>query len=322
MSEITPNDLPPINELDEYTSHIPELQIDTDVLAGTGGPANFQAQALANRTKHLKRVLDAVSQQLTGISQAVAAAQQSADASMKKLANGSDIANPATFRANIGLGSAATQDAQTSSTDATLNRVLKLAANAQGSFGLGGAAQSPVTQRGQLLSYSASALALSEIGINAVGGGFQSGYNTNRRAQLFISSDGVVRARWSLSESATDTTTPWRLVWDNANLANPMTLDTTQIVGGAKTFTANISCRANNATLGLESLQTNESNVGRWVQVANTGVAFRFYIRAGNNNFPISSGERVITMPTAATGTILVTGNNAVADSGGFWKTA
>lgn len=113
MSEITPNDLPPINELDEFTAKIPELQIDTDVLAGTGGPANFQAQALANRTKYLKRILDAVSLELNGINQAVAAVQQSADtakqgadASMKKSANGADIVNPATFRANIGLSNA------------------------------------------------------------------------------------------------------------------------------------------------------------------------------------------------------------------------
>ncbi|MFJ5398392.1 hypothetical protein [Pectobacterium sp. CHL-2024] len=114
MSDIiTPGDLPPINELDEFTANIPELQIDTDVLAGTDGPANFQAQALANRTKYLKRILDAVSLELTGINQAVSAAQQSADtakqgadASMKKAANGSDIVNPAAFRASIGLSNA------------------------------------------------------------------------------------------------------------------------------------------------------------------------------------------------------------------------
>ncbi|MDG0802704.1 hypothetical protein [Pectobacterium polaris] len=138
MSDITQNDLPPINEIDEFTANIPELQTDTRVLAGAGGPANFQAQALANRTKYLKRVLDSVSQELIEIDQSIVATQQSADASMKKSANGSDIANPATFRANIGLGSAATHDVQTSSTDATPNRILKMAANGQGSFGLGG----------------------------------------------------------------------------------------------------------------------------------------------------------------------------------------
>ncbi|AYH00875.1 hypothetical protein [Pectobacterium parmentieri] len=114
MSEIIkPGDLPPINELDEFTAHIPELQTDTDVLAGTDGPANFQAQALANRTKYLKRILDLVGLELIGINQAVATAQQSADtakqgadASMKKSANGADIVNPAAFRENIGLSNA------------------------------------------------------------------------------------------------------------------------------------------------------------------------------------------------------------------------
>ncbi|MBE5213288.1 hypothetical protein IG611_01495 [Pectobacterium sp. A535-S3-A17] len=139
MSDIiTPEDLPPINELDEFTANIPELQIDTDVLAGTGGPANFQAQALANRTKYLKRILDAVSLELNGINQAVATAQQVADASMKKAANGADIADAAQFRNNVGLKNAATHDVQTSATDATVGRILKIADNGEGSFGLGG----------------------------------------------------------------------------------------------------------------------------------------------------------------------------------------
>ncbi|UUE38322.1 hypothetical protein L0Y26_10550 [Pectobacterium aroidearum] len=147
MSEITPNDLPPINEIDEFTTRIPELQTDTDVLAGTGGPANFQAQALANRTKYLKRVLDLVGQELTGINQAVSAAQQTADtakqgadASMKKSANGADIADAAQFRNNVGLKNAATHDVQTSPTDSTAGRVLKMAGNGAGPFGLGSSA--------------------------------------------------------------------------------------------------------------------------------------------------------------------------------------
>ncbi|MDY4380332.1 pyocin knob domain-containing protein [Pectobacterium brasiliense] len=218
MSEITPNDLPPINELDEFTANIPELQIDTDVLAGTDGPANFQAQALANRTKYLKRILDAVSLELTGINHSVTAAQQSADASMKKAANGADIADAAQFRNNVGLKNAATHDVQASATDATAGRVLKMANNGEGSFGLGGNAQSRITQQGQLFSYSASATTLSEMGINAVGAGFQSGYNTSRRAQLFIASDGTTRVRWSLLDTAIDVSTPWRVLWDSSNL--------------------------------------------------------------------------------------------------------
>ncbi|GKV75508.1 hypothetical protein PEC106568_06820 [Pectobacterium carotovorum subsp. carotovorum] len=216
MSEIKPNDLPPINELDEFTSHIPELQIDTDVLAGPDGPANFQAKALANRTKYLKRILDAVSLELDG------------------------------------LGNAATHNVQTSATDATAGRVLKLASNGQGSFGIGGAVNNPITQRGQLFSYSAQATALSEIGLNRIGGGFQSGYNTNRRAQLFISNDGAVFTRFSALETVTDNTTPWRVQWDDVN----MPLNSLNALRGGLS-TTNLNTLVGLASCGLWSQTSN-----------------------------------------------------------------
>ncbi len=531
---------------------------------------------------------------------------------------------------------------QGNSTDSTFGRILVIGDS--GSFGLGGSAQSVITQKGMLFSYSTTTRALAEIGLNLVGGGIQSGYNTNRRAQIFVDSGGVMRARWSLSEDAFDTTTPWRTVWDSANLikqtgpfdatvgalalntawgwggngqaisydeptllswykntsigsriyrneqgsnqydkrysptillrtgdtfaalsigfspsigsesfgvravagnqtaqvvhnfwtdktlANPATLDAAQSFTGKKTFssgiedsvtqigkrvlssrlvltsstrgqllsavqgqvilvasqndgsdpaylpdtnfaagdgysytvisrhnadaniavflvtnltatkawffriynsgntrewseiilsgptqningnktfqsfsviagsgntgieigrlnaasssfidfhtsgnnndydvrllagggaaaigkgTLNISAenlqwngnavidaataqtlsgtkkftampiiQQNNATLGLESLQVSESTVGRWVQLVNGGATLRFYIRAGSGGAPIATGDRFITIPTAATGNVLVTGNNAVADSNGFWKSA
>lgn len=106
---------------------------------------------------------------------------------------------------------------QGNSTDSTFGRILAIGDS--GSFGLGGSAQSPVTQKGMLFSYSTTARALAEIGLNLVGGGIQSGYNTNRRAQIFVDSGGVMRARWSLSEDTFDTTTPWRTVWDSTNLS-------------------------------------------------------------------------------------------------------
>ncbi|WP_224552866.1 prophage tail fiber N-terminal domain-containing protein [Pectobacterium versatile] len=59
-------------------------------------------------------------------------AQATLSDTMKKSANGSDIVSAEAFRANIGL------EVQTSSTDATPNRILKLSANGEGAFGLGG----------------------------------------------------------------------------------------------------------------------------------------------------------------------------------------
>lgn len=96
----------------------------------------------------------------------------------------------------------------------------------------------------------------------------------------------------------------------------------TQTITGAKTFTSSPIVRGINSTLSLVSQGVAESAVGSWVQIINQGNAFHFYVRAGNSGAPITTGERVITMPTSATGTLLATGNNAIADSGGFWKTA
>lgn len=233
MSDIiTPDDLPPINELDEFTSHIPELQIDTDVLAGTGGPANFQAQALANRTKHLKRVLDAVSQQLTGISQAVAAAQQSADtakqgadASMKKAANGSDIANPAAFRTSIGLSNA------------------MLA----GQFGWGGRAVN--IGNVDLFSYFTRERPAGLYWGNQETTNRPSGFadvtllwSPIEHADFYgtltaigFTTGGIKVAHINVSGGAWG---EWRTGWDSGNL-NPVTVNTSQGITGRKTFITN-----------------------------------------------------------------------------------
>ncbi|UMO89381.1 prophage tail fiber N-terminal domain-containing protein [Pectobacterium sp. PL64] len=138
---------------------------------------------------------------------------------MKKSANGADISDPAAFRANVELGSAATYDAQTSSTDATPNRILKLAANGEGSFGLGNTVERPVHSASGFFSFRMPATALAHIGLNMVGVGYQSAYLPNRRAQIFQSfADGQLRHRLSTTETAIDAATPWRVCWDDANL--------------------------------------------------------------------------------------------------------
>ncbi|WP_052012466.1 prophage tail fiber N-terminal domain-containing protein [Pectobacterium betavasculorum] len=67
-------------------------------------------------------------------------AQNTLTDAMKKSANGGDITDSAAFRANLGLKDAATNDAQASPTDSTAGRVLKIASNGAGPFGLGSAA--------------------------------------------------------------------------------------------------------------------------------------------------------------------------------------
>ena len=56
--------MPNITELDEFTADVPLLELDTPVRGYDGtdiGPANEQAQRLANRTNYLKRRMDNMS---------------------------------------------------------------------------------------------------------------------------------------------------------------------------------------------------------------------------------------------------------------------
>ncbi|MCA6941310.1 hypothetical protein LF927_08950 [Pectobacterium polaris] len=323
MSEITPNDLPPINELDEFTSQIPELQIDTDVLAGTGGPANFQAQALANRTKHLKRVLDAVSVELIGISQAVTAAQQSADtakqgadASMKKAANGSDIANPAAFRASIGLS----------------NAMLK------GEFGWGGKAVR--------IPDGASLTAFFDL--NRPAGLYWATQNVDGRPDGYTD----VNYYWSPIQSAdfygtlsaisftaggiktasrnvvNSTWGDWVYNWDNKNL-NPVTVDTAQTLTGMKVFRQNWeSIGIVNELLGQPGYFTGRDFDGalRWTVGYETPDANYFSLRNnkastvilfhGNRNIYVDCLDFIIN-----NNTVWTSGNTTV-DASGFLKVA
>ncbi|WP_264041349.1 hypothetical protein [Pectobacterium carotovorum] len=262
MSEITPNDLPPINELDEFTAKIPELQTDTDVLAGTGGPANFQAQALANRTKYLKRVLDAVSLELTGINQAVTAVQQTADtakqgadASMKKSANGADIVNPATFRTNIGLS----------------NAMFK------GEFGWGGKAIN-VGSGVNLFDYFTRERAAGLYWVNQTGINRPPNFadcvllwNPIEHADFYgclmaigFTTGGAKTACISVQNGVWENS--WTTEWNSKNLS-PMTTDTIQAINTLKVFIrANASLMIQAATLGGVSFLEGQDNDGssRW----------------------------------------------------------
>ncbi|XYQ53229.1 hypothetical protein ACS91J_15685 [Pectobacterium carotovorum] len=407
MSEITPNDLPPLNELDQFTTHIPELQTDTDVLAGTDGPANFQAQALANRTKYLKRILDAVSLELIEINQSVSSAQQSADtakqgadASMKKSANGADIVNPAAFRTSIGLS----------------NAMLR------GEFGWGGAAKIVTGNLGDFFGTNAAPSGLYQCDSSQVTG-LPDGFGPSVLVWHFPSpgygilyaEDVTVKGRISVQLYSGNVWQGWTTNWNSTNLS-PVTLNTVQTISALKLFKttgaapiqliapssgaaiyipffdANGTTRKgwvgrgssndgiqiqNDATAagitlapnGDINLSTSGAGTVNWngqkilmaateqtisslkiftinpsisragfpgIELTNTNVAtgtvgryrlitsatatqLQIYSRSDSSN---TTGQVVTTIPTNATGTALVTGNNAVADSSGFWKTA
>ncbi|URG50636.1 hypothetical protein IG609_009115 [Pectobacterium quasiaquaticum] len=312
MSDIiTPEDLPPINELDEFTANIPELQIDTDVLAGTGGPANFQAQALANRTKYLKRILDAVSLELNGINQAVATAQQVADASMKKAANGADIADAAQFRNNVGLKNAATHDVQTSAFDATSGSIL-----INGAWGWGGSGQlSNINSDSNLLTYLRGANTPSSI--------LRLQYNSAYAKQNSASVYARVNDMWSLisvgphsssgnaangvrmsAGTASGSQTVVYELWTNQNLT-PATLDTDQTISGVKLFTKNVAVQGDYPGIGFVSTRVASGTLGRTVRFEHDGVSAKPYlVRSNGVN---ATGQIVVGIPMDASGDVLTT---------------
>ncbi|AVT59195.1 phage tail fiber protein [Pectobacterium versatile] len=100
-----------------------------------------------------------------------------------------------------------------------------------------------------------------------------------------------------------------------------MTLDTLQTITNAKIFTVNPSImRAGFPGIELTNTNVTTGTVGRYRLItSSTATQFQIYSRSDGSN---TTGQVVTTIPTNATGTALVTGNNAVADSSGFWKTA
>ncbi|HFT7289177.1 TPA: hypothetical protein ACGRU7_001359 [Proteus mirabilis] len=54
-------------------------------------------------------------------------------------------------------------------------------------------------------------------GFPSNGAGWQSTYNGNRRAMLFMNTSGILMSRFSSSSDVVDTTTPWNAIWSSKN---------------------------------------------------------------------------------------------------------
>ncbi|WP_249647009.1 phage tail fiber protein [Pectobacterium carotovorum] len=169
-------------------------------------------------------------------------AQATLAGAMKKSANGLDIDDVADFRNNLGLKSAATHDVQGSSIDATTGRVLKIANNGAGPFGLGSAA---------------TMLTANDIVVqlrSAVDGWYRCPANTvrapsvrawtfhvmkwddNTRCVLAMSTESGEGVSYMLIKPNADS--GWVSLWDSNNLQNPATLNTTQAFTAEKVFNA------------------------------------------------------------------------------------
>ncbi|MEI7252141.1 prophage tail fiber N-terminal domain-containing protein [Pectobacterium versatile] len=112
----------------------------------------------------------------------------------------------------------------------------------------------------------------------------------------------------------------WVLDWNNVSLPNPMTTNTAQNISAIKTFTENPKLvRSAFPGIVLENTSVALGTVGREVSILlETANLLRLYIRNGQN----TTGQRLINIPLNGTGAVLVSGVNAIPDSGGFYKTA
>ena len=116
------------------------------------------------------------------------------------------------------LGTAAAKNAQASNTDTDKNKLLLV-----GGFGIGGAKTTTEAieyqQVNSFFGYNATGIMANPYvdGIYLNGAGIQSGYNYNRRGQLFFAGNGVVYYRWSNSETAFDRDTAWNPIYSTKN---------------------------------------------------------------------------------------------------------
>ncbi|MDG0796123.1 phage tail protein [Pectobacterium punjabense] len=101
-----------------------------------------------------------------------------------------------------------------------------------------------------------------------------------------------------------------------------MTLDSTQKVTGTKTFTANnifeggVRRTGNAPTFQLEDSFINDGIIGKSQHIYNYRGEMRFLF---DPSISSSVGRISIVVPKAASGTLLATGNNAIADANGSW---
>ncbi|WP_440863263.1 hypothetical protein [Symbiopectobacterium purcellii] len=97
------------------------------------------------------------------------------------------------------------------------------------------------------------------------------------------------------------------------------TLDSAQTISGLKTLTNDFFILRQYPAIYLESTTVAQATVGRRVLISAENGQLKIIRRDGTGS---ATGQTVVTFPSAASGNVLVTGNNAVADSNGFWKTA
>ena len=130
---------------------------------------------------------------------AVKIAMDNASARLAKDRNGSDIPNPALFVQNLGLKTTVDKAAS---------------AIQPGDYGIGLAYLKTMGTKSQFFAYG-TAVGYPEVPTH--GAGFQTCYNDNRRAQIYVANDGKMYCRFSMLSKIADDETPWNQVFTSAH---------------------------------------------------------------------------------------------------------
>nr|WP_269769449.1 hypothetical protein [Pectobacterium parmentieri] len=109
------------------------------------------------------------------------------------------------------------------------------------------------------------------------------------------------------------------IVWHEGNLQKPANLNTSQTFTGDKVFTTQTSVRGAWPSFLFFNSDIPPTTVGHLTRIE---ISIDGAITLISRNATDTIGQRVITFPKITGGNVLVTGNNVVADSGGFYKTA
>lgn len=184
------------------------------------------------------------------------------DGALLKENNLSDLVDKAKARTSLELKTAAQKDVVTSMTDTTAGRVPVV-----GWQGVGGATQIAMGTVSQFLANTDS----TKPEYPGNGAGVQSCYAPNRRGQLFLTTDNGLHVRFTLSDSAIDSTTPWARVYTTSYKPSAADVGALPVSSGSLTVDLNTLGRADSRGIYYQATNAGATAANHYpVQVAGT----------------------------------------------------
>ncbi|SAF46789.1 tail fiber assembly protein [Enterobacter kobei] len=200
---------------------------------------------------------------------------------------------------DLNLGTAATHDVTTSHSDTTAGHVLQV-----GDGGLLSSIDNRMGQVSQFLAYSSTEM--DEVPAN--GAGWQSAYAPARRAQAFMNTSGHFYSRFSLSDAAFDTITPWAIHYTTLN--KPGAADVGAVAKAGDTMTGKLTMNVDGEAIRLQAktagapsyiFSADSANASCWYigmgSTNNADAVFNSY-KGGNNSVVLKADGSVNITPT------------------------